>query len=240
MSLIKLLPFTLAIFGVALPSGDVLAQFSKHDSTYTVKDDDSISKIALSLGSIEFTQAIYHANASFITEPDLIFPGQVLSIPPAVINSELFLYQDTAETTSTAEGEREKQLAQFRVLFNEVIEDENSTTESSEEFNSEPNLELEGLILDETRTKMGRDFYDLFYQNWEPPKNAPNVTITISEQPSMGLGTQVSIKIDYEQVYNARLQPRYEYIEAVSKQAVAHCQSIIQQQASIQNHLNGL
>lgn len=33
-------------------------------------------------------------------------------------------------------------------------------------------MEVDGLIMDETITKVGRDFYDLFYSSWSTPMNA--------------------------------------------------------------------
>jgi nucleoid-associated protein YgaU len=51
--------------------------------TVTVKDGDSLSKIAKrELGDANKWHAIYDANKDKITNPDLIHPGQVLTLPP--------------------------------------------------------------------------------------------------------------------------------------------------------------
>lgn len=50
--------------------------------TYTVKAGDSLSKIAKSeYGAADSWQAIYDANRDKIANPDLIHPGQVLTLP---------------------------------------------------------------------------------------------------------------------------------------------------------------
>ena len=51
--------------------------------TYTVVAGDSLSKIAKrELGDAGKWKAIYEANRDSIKNPDLIHPGQVLTIPP--------------------------------------------------------------------------------------------------------------------------------------------------------------
>lgn len=50
--------------------------------TYTVVKGDSLSKIAKRvLGDASLWPRIYEANRSIIKDPDLIHPGQVLTIP---------------------------------------------------------------------------------------------------------------------------------------------------------------
>lgn len=77
-------------------------------------------------------------------------------------------------------------------------------------------LEIDGLIVDETLTKSGRDFYELFYSRWQPPPGAQNFTIIIKEQPSAGpgIGTQVTVLINETKVVAIPLQPRYNIIES--------------------------
>ena len=51
--------------------------------TYTVKSGDSLSKIAKrEYGDAAKWHAIYDANRDQIKDPDLIYPGQVLTLPP--------------------------------------------------------------------------------------------------------------------------------------------------------------
>jgi nucleoid-associated protein YgaU len=51
--------------------------------TVTVKTGDSLSKIAKrELGDASKWRAIYDANRDKISDPDMIHPGQVFTIPP--------------------------------------------------------------------------------------------------------------------------------------------------------------
>ncbi|MDX1393373.1 MAG: peptidoglycan-binding protein LysM [Gemmatimonadota bacterium] len=50
---------------------------------YTVESGDSLSKIALEqYGNASKYPLIFEANKPMLTDPDLIYPGQVLRIPP--------------------------------------------------------------------------------------------------------------------------------------------------------------
>ena len=55
----------------------------EQEKTYTVVSGDTLSKIAKrEYGSAEKWHAIYEANRDKIKNPDLIYPGQVLTLPP--------------------------------------------------------------------------------------------------------------------------------------------------------------
>jgi hypothetical protein len=79
-------------------------------------------------------------------------------------------------------------------------------------------LELDGMVVDETITRIGRDFYDAFFAVWSSPPHAINFTISIHEQPAPGLGTLIMIRANDEVVYQVRLQPQIEQIEAAALQ----------------------
>ncbi len=100
-------------------------------------------------------------------------------------------------------------------------------------------IESEGLVVDETQTKLGHDFYDLFYQKWDSPQLPNDFTIIISEKPIPSLGTQVSIKINDNEIFQNRLQSRYEQIEELADYAVQLSLNYLQNYEEIQKQLNG-
>ena len=52
-------------------------------ATYVVKSGDSLSKIAKkTLGSANKWKALWEANKDQVKDPDKIYPGQVLKLPP--------------------------------------------------------------------------------------------------------------------------------------------------------------
>lgn len=95
---------------------------------------------------------------------------------------------------------------------------------SEEETTKDADLELDGMIFDETKTKSGGDFYDFFYSHWEAPPKARNYLIYITEKPYRLTTTQIEIRINEITVFMSLLQPRAEIVEQLAEQAVAQTQ----------------
>lgn len=87
---------------------------------------------------------------------------------------------------------------------------------------------ITGLVTDETRTRVGRDFYDAFYDRWEAPDKDFYYTVVVSEQPMPSLGTRVVVRLNQNTVFQARLQPRSELIEQAARRAVVLTQRRLQ------------
>ena len=87
--------------------------------------------------------------------------------------------------------------------------------------------EINGLVVDESITKVGRDFYEVFYSKWEAPKSQVSYTIFIKELPQMGQGSLVSVYMDETELFSQPVQPRYDVIEAVAEYAVALVSSYV-------------
>ncbi|WP_128547010.1 CsgE family curli-type amyloid fiber assembly protein [Larkinella soli] len=91
------------------------------------------------------------------------------------------------------------------------------------------------LLLDQTRTKTGRDFYDLFFKHWSarqadsdtletplpverhPPDDA---VLLIEELPSPGTGNLIRISLDDRPVWQRFVPARYEALEGEAAEAV--------------------
>ena len=100
-------------------------------------------------------------------------------------------------------------------------------------------IEIDGLLVDDTKTKAGKDFYDLFYNRWEAPASAKNYSITLSEKPFRLTSTLIVISIDDDIVYQDILQPREELIEAQTADAISVTQNYLAHYAEITKQLNG-
>ncbi|MEO1262896.1 MAG: CsgE family curli-type amyloid fiber assembly protein [Bacteroidota bacterium] len=83
-------------------------------------------------------------------------------------------------------------------------------------------LEIEGLILDETRSKLARDFYEIFYRNWSSiAVDSRGRTIIIKEIPGrIGIGTTIVVLMDETSVIQLNLQPRASVVEDLAGQVV--------------------
>ncbi len=84
----------------------------------------------------------------------------------------------------------------------------------------DPTLGIGQLVVDETVSRTGSYFYDVFYRLWSPPADARFMSVVLSEQPLPGQGTLIAIRLDGELVFQARLSPREEEAEELARQAV--------------------
>jgi len=99
-------------------------------------------------------------------------------------------------------------------------------------------LEIDGLILDETRTKMGRDFYELFYNKWIPPAGSNDFLITIKELPSRGIGARVSIVVNNDVVLSRFLQPRGDIVEQQANISISYVRRYLEQNENLKKSID--
>lgn len=222
---------------------------------YVVELGDTLYEIAENFGNKYGWVQIYQANESKIHNPDLIYPGQKLKIPTSLASNKTDSNPpdstladaptDTVKTSNSEPKEKKKQaLEAFREAFNAVVEKEKPQEEAGKQRQpttrqQDRGLGLGGMVLDETRTKMGRDFYSIFYKHWQAPQKAKNFTITISEQPVPSRGTMVNIEINDQLVFRNRLEPRYHKTKKKAKQAVSICKRKLLRLVANQNELAG-
>ena len=220
-------------------------EYDPEPLTYEVQPGDTLYEIAADFGNFIWWIDIYKANEDKIDNPRFIYPGQELEIP-------IYITQDFRLPVTTDEvdrvlamskkferQEKNKKLKKFRKAFNKLVGEGEKKEKNVSRVDEYEGLGLGGMVLDETRSKMGRNFYSIFYKHWEDPKNVRNFTITISEQPTPSRGTMIQIEIDNQLVFRNRLEPRFYKTEKAAKQAVSLCKRRLAQQASIQNEFAG-
>lgn len=100
-------------------------------------------------------------------------------------------------------------------------------------------IEVAGIIIDATQTKIGKDFYDLFYQQWNQLEALPKQSITISEKALPQLGSQISVEVEDYLVFQQNIQPRYEIIEQMTEYALQQALLYVQNYDEMQKQLMG-
>ncbi len=81
--------------------------------------------------------------------------------------------------------------------------------------------ELSGLAIDETKSKVGKDFYDIFYMQFNRlPDN--DTAVTIEEQPARGSSGQINIKIDDRIIYGFMTNPSDEFLREQAEIALKY------------------
>ncbi|GAA4403056.1 hypothetical protein GCM10023187_18760 [Nibrella viscosa] len=110
------------------------------------------------------------------------------------------------------------------------------------------------LVVDNSRSKVGRDFYDLFYQHWTAPtaegdtaqvckqtpavKMANWIVIAIEEIPSPGTACQIQITIDGEPVWQQFVQARQDLLADYALNAVEIVRESLTSYQEVQQQLS--
>ena len=85
-------------------------------------------------------------------------------------------------------------------------------------------VEVDGLIIDQTRTRIGQEFYQNFVTFWEAPLGIEDYNILITEMANPTWGSWIWIEVggfvSKEIVYREILKPRTEEIEEAAKKGV--------------------
>ncbi|MDZ7718960.1 MAG: CsgE family curli-type amyloid fiber assembly protein [Balneolaceae bacterium] len=255
---LKVILFGLLFVGSILFYSNAAAQTDQaacqNYQEYVADKGETLESISGYFGSSRFIDLIKSSNLEIFSENTSLDKEVVLKIPhkvyfynesgwsvSEVLNNpfcekieNISSFNDSLEVVSQEESSdtsSENKLEKFRTAFESLINEKR--TEQQEEIQAKAEqqifIELDGLVTDETRSKIGRDFYDIFYQKWEAPPNSSNFTIVISEQPTPSLGSLVSVSVNDEQVFRYRLQPRYEIIEQVANYAVQYTYNYMQE-----------
>lgn len=126
---------------------------------------------------------------------------------------------------------KEEQVELFRKLFEDVLKEEQN--DSRKEKPVQPEMsDLDGIILDETRSKTGAEFYSFFYVSWTKPDWAANYTVRISEKPGPGLGSIVYVEVNNENIFEIRLQPGDRRIRQAGEYAVGQTLEFLKENPS--------
>ncbi|WP_019948364.1 CsgE family curli-type amyloid fiber assembly protein [Hymenobacter aerophilus] len=107
-----------------------------------------------------------------------------------------------------------KQLEEALRLLLQVTADSSGTEKVQRGF------EIDGLVVDETISKLGRDFYSLFYTSFEAPAGSGDYVVTITEKPARGTSILITVAVNDIDLLEMPLQPNEEYIEAAASEAV--------------------
>ncbi|GET28607.1 CsgE family curli-type amyloid fiber assembly protein [Prolixibacter sp. SD074] len=98
-------------------------------------------------------------------------------------------------------------------------------------------VEIDGLVVDETLSKVGRDFYEAFYSKWVAPVDAKDYTLFIKESPPRINRVMVSIYVNDDEVFSSYLSPREEIINAYADYAVSQVQTYLKRRENVSQTL---
>jgi len=166
-----------------------------------------------------------------IYQADKIIAEKVLKSDPAFFSAYNALAVTPPKSKKTTNNNTATKKLLESILTKEPKKEiQNSTSDA---------IEIGGLIIDNTRTKIGRDFYEFFYGKWVDPKESDNFSIIIRELPSRGgRVARIAIEVDGNVVAQRVVQPRQEIVEAMAQQSVNIVQNYLAKKKDLNSELD--
>ena len=97
--------------------------------------------------------------------------------------------------------------------------------------------ESSGLVLDQTITKIGHDFYDQFYSQWEAPSEVAEYTVAVGEKPTRGNNAIIIVTVNGEDLLEFPLQGKSDIVEDAAQQAIGVAAAFLQQAHELSKQL---
>lgn len=84
----------------------------------------------------------------------------------------------------------------------------------------ERSVAIRGIVVDETKTKVGSDFYSEFFSIYNRMPTKLDFIISISELPYRGMTSVIQVKADQDLIYEFYTNPNEAYIQQQAQQTI--------------------
>lgn len=85
---------------------------------------------------------------------------------------------------------------------------------------NEAELEITGIVSDDTKTKVGKDFYDIYFSKYNSEAIKGNQIVQIEEQLNIGRTTILKITIDNKLISEFIANPNEEFLSQKAEEAI--------------------
>jgi len=118
------------------------------------------------------------------------------------------------------------------------VEGDGLTPENQDVASSkEDSFVLKGMVIENTKTKAGNDFYDLFYSSYLTRNINGEKVVEIKELLGIANTTQIQVMVGEEVVMQFVMNPRNQYLREMSEQAIYRVNLHFQQLKSRKNQI---
>ena len=107
-------------------------------------------------------------------------------------------------------------ISRSRVILNENSDDQKKITEKDQN----KGFQLTGLVVEDTKTKSGKDFYDRFFFYYNFNNINGNQVVKVNEMFSFRRTTRIIVSVGDDKLAEFFAYPNEEYIEEMAKQSV--------------------
>jgi len=97
---------------------------------------------------------------------------------------------------------------------------------------------IRGIVVDETKTKVGSDFYNDFYSIYNQMPRKLEFVLSISELPYRGMTSIIQVKADQDLIYEFFTNPNEDYIRQQAQQTIRAIGRYIKNKETIKYEFN--
>lgn len=115
-----------------------------------------------------------------------------------------------------------------------LIKDNDKLLRKNEKIN-ESSFVMKGLVIDEAITKIGKDFYDFFYQTYLLSGIKYPFIIKIKEKPGLTRTTNISVEVEDTLVFEFRSNPNEDYLKEIVNVSLARLRVYARQRETLKN-----
>lgn len=123
-------------------------------------------------------------------------------------------------------NEKENKLISKDSLFINVTDDiqisTNRSIKNPDTEITEEDFELKGIVVDNTKSKLGKDFFETFYNIYRDSNEKYAFAINVNELPSIGRNGIINIDTSDQNIYSFRVVPNDEYITAQAQMTMRY------------------
>jgi len=174
-------------------------------------------------------------NVSSTRQEDLFFlkanEKKVLSSSSIGINLEgsvkvILLINDLEENPL---GKDVKEISGTNELLEEVKASKEQIIINQEEAKPQDGIIISGLVLENTLTRVGRDFYRYFYSDFYNKQIISPKNIEIEETPGRGRSTRITVRMGDQIIMQFFAQPKKEFLKQMASVTLLRVTAYIQQ-----------
>lgn len=216
------------------------------------KNNEFIKVSGTSTNKTEISQSLRYVLSVIKTNPQnsntskndqsgrlVLKPGETQSLSTTTINSDvvdkitiLLLVYDVDDNLKGKD----------RIVINDDGSPEEeapksaTTTANEAESNTSPDVDsnnndgvsIRGIVVEDTKTKPGSDFYKMFYEAYNANNINARQIITIKEVLALGTNTKLEVRVADEVVFEFFARPNLDYLKMMSDAAIRRAYMHIQ------------
>lgn len=152
-------------------------------------------------------------------------PGVKKNLSQTTINSDV---EDRMIILLLIYDEGDKPLGKDRIIINGNAADKrmasldkNTTVIEEEPIPTGDGVKLRGLVLEETKSRPGREFFTTFSGLYREANIDGELVITVKESLSLANNTAIEIIVGNEKIFEFIVRPQNDYLKAAAQAAVA-------------------